>query len=54
MRRGCGATPSELGEEHFNEIEPGTVRGREGELEAPYGLLCKPGLALVSLEICAE
>ena len=42
---------SELGEEPFNEIEPGTVRGREGEFEAAGGLLCKPGLGLLG-EVC--
>ena len=42
---------SELGEEPFDEIEPGTVRGREGELEAAGGLLCKPGLGLLG-DVC--
>ena len=38
---------SELGEEPFDEIEPGTVLGCEGELEAAGGLLCKPSLSLL-------
>ena len=38
---------SELGEEAFHEIEPRAVRGGEGELEAPHGLLCEPGLGLL-------
>src|SRR5262249_52599822 len=33
------------------KIEPGTVRGREGELEAAGGLLCKPGLCLLG-DVC--
>jgi hypothetical protein len=42
---------SELGEEPFDEIEPGTVRGREGEFEAAGGLLCKPALGLLG-DVC--
>src|SRR5215469_14133137 len=40
-------TERESLERTFDEIEPGTVRGREGELEAAGGLLCKPGLGLL-------
>ena len=52
---GCDANvaqhrTSELGEEPFDKIEPGTVRGREGELEVA-GLLCKPGLGLLG-DVC--
>ena len=42
---------SEFGEEPFDEIEPGAVRGREGELEAAGGLLCKPGFGLLG-DVC--
>ena len=37
---------SELGEEPFDEIEPGTVRGREGEFEASDRLIGEPSLGL--------
>jgi hypothetical protein len=36
----------ELGEEAFDEVEPGAVLGREGEFEAVRGLLCDPGSGL--------
>ena len=32
----------QLGEEALDEIEPGAVRGREGELEAADGLIGEP------------
>ena len=36
----------ELGEETFDEVEPGAVLGREGEVETVRGLLGEPGLCL--------
>src|SRR3974377_1038676 len=36
----------ELGEEAFDEIEPGAVRRREGEFEAADRLTGEPGLGL--------
>src|SRR6202165_5855273 len=36
----------ELGEEALDEVEPGTVLGREGELEAALGLIGEPGFRL--------
>jgi hypothetical protein len=38
---------SELGEEALNEVEPGTVLGREGKLEAARGLFGEPGFGLL-------
>ena len=35
---------SELGEEPFNEIEPGTVRGREGEFETACRMIVEDQL----------
>src|SRR5215469_10571534 len=35
----------------FDNVEPGTVLGREGELEAAGGLLCEPGLGLLG-DVC--
>ena len=40
----------ELGEEALDEVEPGAVLGREGELEAARNLGGEPS----SLEMCAE
>jgi hypothetical protein len=37
----------ELGEEAFDEIEPGAVLGREGELEAAGWLIGEPSLGLL-------
>src|SRR5208337_654229 len=37
----------ELGEEAFDEIEPGAVLGREDEFEAPGRLLGEPSLGLL-------
>jgi hypothetical protein len=42
----------ELGKETLDEIEPGAMRGREGEFEAMWG--CCAIQAVVSLEMCAE
>lgn len=47
---GCDADMAEhrageLGEEAFDEIEPGAVLGCEHELEAPRGLLSEPAAA---------
>jgi hypothetical protein len=36
----------ELGEEAIDDVEPGAMRGREGEFEAVYGLLREPGFGL--------
>ncbi len=36
----------EFGEEALDEVEPGTVRGSEGEFEAVRGLFCDPGSGL--------
>ena len=36
----------EFGEEALDEVEPGAVRGGEGEFEAVRGLLCDPGSGL--------
>src|SRR4030088_461602 len=45
MRPGCGAGPSgRLGEEALDEVEPGAVYGREGELEAGRRLSGEPSL----------
>jgi len=41
----------ELGEEALDEVEPGTVLGGEGELEAAGRLASQ---VLVSFEMCAE
>ena len=35
-----------LGEEALDEVEPGAMFGREGELEAARGLLGEPGFGL--------
>ena len=43
----------ELGEESFDEIEPGAVRGREGEFEAAGRLIGEPSLGLLG-DVCAE
>ena len=37
---------SELGEEALDEVEPGTVLGRENEFEAVRGLIGEPGSGL--------
>ena len=42
----------ELGEETLDQIEPGAVLGRKGELEAALGLGGEPCFRL--LEMCAE
>ena len=42
----------EFGEEALDKVEPGAVRGSEGEFEAVGGLLRDQ--ALVSFEMCAE
>ena len=36
----------EFGEEALDEVEPGTVRGSEGEFETVRGLLREPGSGL--------
>jgi hypothetical protein len=36
----------ELGKETLDQVEPGAVRGREGEFEAMRGLLSDPGSGL--------
>ena len=36
----------ELGEEALDKVEPGAVRGSEGEFEAVRGLLRDPGSGL--------
>jgi hypothetical protein len=42
----------ELGKETLDEVEPGAMRGREGEFERCAG--CCAIQAVVSLEMCAE
>ncbi len=37
---------SEFGEEAFDKVEPGAVRGSEGKFEAVRGLFCDPGSGL--------
>ena len=49
---GCDADVAEhraceLGEEALDEIEPGAVRGREGEFEAADRLIGEPSLGLL-------
>ena len=36
----------ELGKEPLDQVEPGAMRGREGEFEAMCGLPCDPGSGL--------
>jgi hypothetical protein len=48
---GCDANvaqdrTSELGEEALDEVEPGAMRGRKGELEAADRLIGEPSLGL--------
>ena len=52
FRFGCDADMAqdracELGEEAFDEIEPGAVLGGEGEFEAPGRLAREPSLGLL-------
>jgi hypothetical protein len=47
ITQGAQHRAGELGEEAFDEIEPGAVLGREGELEAADRLIGEPSLGLL-------